>query len=152
MTVWIVSDVIKVWVCYWWWKRVSSETCRAVCINQLNILEKSFRPYRLNNSSQLNTFLAKSVRLVSDVIKIWVCSWWWMKVSSETCRAVCRKYNKTVYSRILLDNYWHWFTTHGPMNTKVLSISQRYCTGFRSAWMGCGVVGLVSPMFKRNVT
>jgi hypothetical protein len=35
-----------------------------------------------------------------------VCSWLWMSVSSETCRAVLQKYNKNVYSRILLDNYW----------------------------------------------
>jgi hypothetical protein len=25
-----------------------------------------------------------------------MCSWWWMSISSETCIAVCRKYNKTV--------------------------------------------------------
>jgi len=41
-----------------------------------------------------------------------------MRVSSETCRAVCRKYNKTVYSRDVLDSYWHWFMMHGPMNIK----------------------------------
>ena len=59
------------------------------------------------------------VRPVPDVvITVWVCSWWWMRVSSETSRAVCRKYNKTLYSRILLDNYRHWFTMHGPMNIK----------------------------------
>ena len=52
--------------------------------------------------------VANRVRPVPDaVITVWVCSWWWMRVSSETCRAVYRKYNKTVYSRILLDNYWH---------------------------------------------
>jgi len=44
---------------------------------------------------------------------------WWIRVSSETCRDVCRKYNKTVYSCILLDSYWQWFTMHGPMNIKV---------------------------------
>ena len=50
-----------------------------------------------------------TVRPVPDVvITFWVRSWWWLRVSSETCRVVCRKYNKTVYSRILLDNYWHW--------------------------------------------
>jgi len=54
----------------------------------------------------------------ATVITVWMCSWWGMRVSSATCRAVCRKYNKTVYSRILLDNYWHWFTMHGPMNIK----------------------------------
>ena len=38
-----------------------------------------------------------------------------MRLSSETW-----KYNKTVYSRILLDSYWHWFTMHGPMNIKFI--------------------------------
>ena len=68
--------------------------------------------------------VANTVRPVPDVvITVWVCSWWWVRVSSETCRAVCRKYNKTVYSRILLDNYWHWFTMHGPMDIKYPSLS-----------------------------
>jgi len=49
----------------------------------------------------------RSPNLVADVVTtVWVCSWWWMRVSSETCRAVCRKYNETECSRILLDNYW----------------------------------------------
>ena len=48
-------------------------------------------------------------------VTVWVCSWRWMRVSSETCRAVLQKYNKTVYSRILFENYWRWFTMHGPM-------------------------------------
>jgi len=34
------------------------------------------------------------------------CSWWWMRVSSETHRAIRRNIIKTVYNRILLDNYW----------------------------------------------
>ena len=35
--------------------------------------------------------VANTVRPVPDVvITVCVCSWWWMKVSSETCRAVCR--------------------------------------------------------------
>ena len=54
--------------------------------------------------------VANMVRPVPDVITVWVYSWWWMRVSSETCRAVCRKCNKTIYSRIFLDNYWHLFT------------------------------------------
>jgi len=29
-----------------------------------------------------------------------------------------QKYNKTVYSRTSLDNYWQWFTKHGTMNIK----------------------------------
>ena len=52
--------------------------------------------------------VANTVRPVPHVITVWMCSWWWMRVSSETRRAVCRKYNKTVYSRIFLDSYWHW--------------------------------------------
>jgi hypothetical protein len=31
---------------------------------------------------------------------------------------------KTVQSRILLDNYWHWFTMHVPMNLKSYSNSK----------------------------
>ena len=51
--------------------------------------------------------LANTLRPVPDVvIIICMCSLWWMMVSSETCRAVCRIYNKTVYICILLDNYW----------------------------------------------
>ena len=35
--------------------------------------------------------VANTVRTVPDaVITIYVCSWWWVKVSPETCRAVCR--------------------------------------------------------------
>ena len=52
--------------------------------------------------------VANTVRPVPDaVITVYVCSWWWVKVSPETCRAVCRNRKKTVYSRILLDIYWH---------------------------------------------
>ena len=35
--------------------------------------------------------VASTVRPVPDVvITVWVCSWWWMRVFSETCRAVCK--------------------------------------------------------------
>jgi hypothetical protein len=35
--------------------------------------------------------VANTVRPVPDaVITVWVCSWWWMRISSKTCRAVCR--------------------------------------------------------------
>jgi len=34
--------------------------------------------------------VANTFRPVPDVITDWVCSWWWVRVSSETCRAVCR--------------------------------------------------------------
>ena len=68
--------------------------------------------------------VANTVRPVPDVvITVWKCFWWWMKVSSETCRAVCRKYNETLHSRISLDNYWHWFTMHATMNTKFLNFA-----------------------------
>ena len=73
--------------------------------------------------------VANTVRPVPGVNTVLMCSWWWMRVSSETCRAICRKYNKTVYSRILLDNYWHIpnrrapviqrrFTTSGSKETR----------------------------------
>jgi len=32
--------------------------------------------------------------------------WWWVEIPPETCRAVYR-HKWTVYSCILLDNYWH---------------------------------------------
>ena len=54
-----------------------------------------------------------------DVNTVCVCSWWWMRASSETCKAVLQEYNKTVYSLFLLDSYCHWFTMHGPMNVKL---------------------------------
>ena len=39
--------------------------------------------------------VANTVRpMPYTVITVYVCSWWWVKVSPETCRAVCRKYNK----------------------------------------------------------
>jgi len=58
--------------------------------------------------------VANTVRPVPDVVfTVWMCSWWLMRVSSETCRAVRRKYNKTVYSRFLLDNYWQLFFGFG---------------------------------------
>ena len=42
--------------------------------------------------------VANKVRRVPDVvITVCVWSWWWMRVSCETCRAVLQKYNKTVY-------------------------------------------------------
>ena len=63
--------------------------------------------------------VANTVRPVPDVVTtVCMCSWWWMRVSSETRRAVLQKYDKTVHSRILLDNYWQWLTMHGPMNVK----------------------------------
>ena len=53
--------------------------------------------------------VANTVRPVPDAVTTaYLCSWWWVKVSPEICRAVSQKYNKTVYSRILLDNYWHY--------------------------------------------
>jgi hypothetical protein len=39
--------------------------------------------------------VANTVRPVpDDVITVYVCSWWWVKVSPETCRAVCRNVMK----------------------------------------------------------
>jgi len=26
-----------------------------------------------------------------SVITVYMCSWWWVKLSPETCRAICRK-------------------------------------------------------------
>ena len=37
--------------------------------------------------------VADTVRPMLDVITVWMRSWWRTRVSSETCRAVCRKYN-----------------------------------------------------------
>jgi hypothetical protein len=53
----------------------------------------------------------------------YMCSWWWMEVPPETCRAVYR--NKwTVCSRILWNSYWHRFAMHGPMNIKLSRMAQ----------------------------
>ena len=76
----------------------------------------------------------RTVRPVPDVvITVWMCSWWWMMVSSETSRAVWRKYNKTVYNRILLDNYW--------LQAKILNLFQIpvtcRCVIFRLKYFKC---------------
>ena len=42
-------------------------------------------------TSPRQRMVANTVQPVPDVvITVWVCSWWWMRVSSKTCRAVCR--------------------------------------------------------------
>ena len=85
-----------------------------ICYRPLTWRSRNSVPTPPSQRTVANTF-----QPVPDVvITVWGCSCWWMSVSSETCRAVCRKYNKTVYGRIVLDNYWHWFTTHGPRNIK----------------------------------
>jgi len=48
----------------------------------------------------------------------YMCSWCWVELPPEPCRAVYRNIIKCTYSRILLDNYWHWFVMHGHMNIK----------------------------------
>ena len=34
--------------------------------------------------------VANTVQPLPDVITVWVCSWCWVRLSSEACRAVCR--------------------------------------------------------------
>ena len=63
---------------------------------------------------------SSTVRPVPDVvITVWMCSWWWMRVSSETRRAICRKYTKTVHSHILtiIDTYYTCFFRHAECNS-----------------------------------
>ena len=61
-------------------------------------------------------------RLLHVVITVWMCSWWWMRLSSETCRAVCRNITKLyiVASRwtiIDIDSRCtDPFTMHGPIH------------------------------------
>ena len=79
---------------------------------------------------------------VPDIVTtVWICSWLWMRISSETCGAVCRKYYKIVYSRILLDNYWHWFTMNGPMNIKFRFIHFTRLTRWRIWLRHCATAG-----------
>ena len=70
-------------------------------------LTRRSRNYNAVPTPRRQRTVANTVRPVPDVITVWVCSWWRMRVSSETCRAVCRNIIKTVYSRILFDSYWH---------------------------------------------
>jgi hypothetical protein len=57
-------------------------------------------------------------RVVSlPIIRSDMSSWWWVEIPPEACRAVYR-YKSTVYSCILLHNYWHIFMMHGPLNIK----------------------------------
>ena len=86
-----------------------------------------YRPLKWRSQNGVQTpprqhTVANKVQPVADVvITVWVCSWWWMWLSSETCRDVCRKCNKTVYIRIPLDNCWYWFTMHGHMNINFMN-------------------------------
>jgi hypothetical protein len=40
-----------------------------------------------------------------------------------------QKCKKTLHSRILLDNYWHWFMVPRPMNTKKIIFSWHFVSG-----------------------
>ena len=92
----------------------------------------------------LQRTVADTVRPVPDVvITIWMCSWWWMRVSSETCKSCLQKYNKTVYSRISLDNYWQWFTMHGPMNI-ISSMSSLQVTGISADYCPYSPINLIT--------
>ena len=65
------------------------------------------------------------------VITVWVCSWWWMRVSSETCRAVCRNiiqlYIVTSRWTIIDNDKWD------------LGCPQPFYLEFRSSGMWCCV-------------
>ena len=91
--------------CFGWYPHPSSGA-RLIC--NYNIWHWSnhicYRP--LTPTPPRQRTAANTVRPVPDVvITVWTCSWWWIRISSATRRAFCRKY-KTVYSRIFLDNYW----------------------------------------------
>jgi len=102
--------------CFGWYPHPSS-VAHANC--NYNIWHWSNRIcYRPLLWSSRNAWYNAPTKLPDVVITVCVCSWWWMRVSSKTCRAVLQTHNKTVYRSILLDNYWHWITMQGPMNIK----------------------------------
>ena len=46
--------------------------------------------------------VAHTVRPVPDVvITVYICSWWWVKVSPETCTAVCKNIIKCILSHLV---------------------------------------------------
>ena len=114
-TVRIVSDVITVWVysddgwVYLKHVELYAEISSTFWQNRFDRIVLLIIPVS-------STCFSKIGSTSADIIKVWMYSWWWMRVSSDTRRAVYRNTISPVYSRILLDNYWHWFTTHGPMN------------------------------------
>jgi hypothetical protein len=55
-------------------------------------------------------------------------SCWWVEIPPVTCIAV---YRYTVCSCIWLDNYWHIFTMHGPLNVKCMGICLNSCNTFQ---------------------
>jgi hypothetical protein len=78
---------------------------------------------------------------------IYTCSWWWVELPLETCRAFYRNIIN-VYSRILLDNYWHWFTMHGPIKKVDVTLwlrSSFYWRFVKSSFPPNGRLAYISP-------
>ena len=69
--------------------------------------------------------VANTVRPVPHVvITVWMCSWWWMTVSSETRRAVCRNIINCIWSCLVgqLLMLIHDARTHEQKSTIVFRV------------------------------
>ena len=77
--------------CFGWYTHPSSgahSNCNYIIWHCLNRI--CYRPLTWRSPPRQWT-VANTVRPVPEVvITVWACSWWWMWVSSETCRAVLR--------------------------------------------------------------
>jgi hypothetical protein len=82
-TVWLVPGVVITVMCSWWWVESPPETCRAVYRNIINC----------NCSSNCST-TAEGSRVGLTGARCcnysYMCSWWWVELPPETCRAVYR--------------------------------------------------------------
>ena len=62
--------------------------------------------------------VANTVRPVPDVVITVLSVLLMMDDIIRNMLSCLQKYNKTVYSHISLESYWHWFTMHGSVNIK----------------------------------
>ena len=61
---------------------------------------------------------------ISEAVNTVECSWWWAKISTETCRADCLQINKQKICILLVIDYEIILTMDGHTNIKILILVQ----------------------------
>jgi hypothetical protein len=113
------------------WKSLDRFECAVGCV---------LHPQHTQTSCNSSTIAADSSNGVTNIRCCrysCMCSWWWVEVPPETCRAVSR-YKYTVWRSIFLDIhvYWNILTRHVPINVKSHNNISKRQMGFNSALKG----------------